>query len=98
MSLYKKSDVARCVGDIKESLNAKFHTICDQDGKSICLLLSAAVINDDKCAGLLLPVLPNAQKLIAGKDIDIDWFRLVLLDKNIHPSIPSLRVEPQASF
>lgn len=66
----------------------KFHTVCDQDGKPICLLLSEGEMSDYKSAALLLPVLPDAQELIADKGYEADCFRQALLDRKIQPCIP----------
>ncbi len=45
-------------------------------------------MSDYKGAALLLPVLLEAQELIADKGIDTVWLRQALFDKKIKPCIP----------
>lgn len=45
-------------------------------------------MSDYKSAALLLPVLPDAQELIADKGYEADCFRQALLDRKIQPCIP----------
>jgi transposase len=45
-------------------------------------------MSDYKGAALLLPVLPDAQELIADRGYDADWFRRALEIRNIKPCIP----------
>ncbi len=64
-------------------MNSKLHTVVDQDGKPLCLLLSEGEMSDYKGAALLLPVLLEAQELITDKGIDTVWFRQALFDRKI---------------
>lgn len=75
------------------SLNSKLHTVCDEDGKPICLLLLEGDMRDDKGAVLSLRIMPDAQELIAHKGIDTEWVKQALFDSHIKPSIPPRKGE-----
>lgn len=87
----KKWDVPHRIGRTKGGLDSKLHTVCDQDGKPICLLLSEGQMSDYQGAALLLPILPDTQELIADYGYDANWFRQVLFDRNIMVCIPHPR-------
>ncbi|UXN06678.1 IS5 family transposase [Bartonella sp. HY761] len=87
-SLLKKGIFPRRIGRTKGGLNSKLHTVCDQNGKPICLLLTERQMSDYKGAALLLAHLPDAKELIADRGYDADWFRQALLDKKIKACIP----------
>ncbi len=45
-------------------------------------------MSDYNGAALLLPILPDAQYLLADRGYDADWFREALLQRGISPCIP----------
>lgn len=55
-------------------------------------------MSDYKSAALLLPVLPDAQELIADKGYEADCFRQALLDRKIQPCIPPRKGRTTAIF
>ena len=70
--------------------------MCDGDGKPLVLLLTEGQISDYRGADTILPVLPDADVLIADKGYDSDRFRAALGNLGIQPCIPgrSNRREP----
>ena len=52
------------------------------------LLLTEGQVSDYRGAATVLPDLPNADRLIADKGYDSDWFRQALTDLEITPCIP----------
>jgi transposase len=72
-------------------LNSKLHTVCDQDGRPIIMLLSEGQMSDHKGTRLVLDALPPAKTLIADRGYDSTPFREALQKKGIEPCIPSSR-------
>lgn len=72
-------------------MNSKLHTVCDQDGRPIVMVLSEGQMSDHKGARLVLDALPPAKALIADRGYDSTWFREALQEKGIEPCIPSSR-------
>ncbi|QIE55662.1 transposase [Pikeienuella piscinae] len=62
--------------------------MCDGDGKSLILLLTEGQVSDDRGAATVLPVLPDADVLIADRGCDSGWFRQALTGLGIEPCIP----------
>ena len=52
------------------------------------LLLTEGQVSDYRGAATVLPNLPEADRLIADKGYDSDWFREALTDLEITPCIP----------
>ena len=52
------------------------------------LLLTEGQVSDYKGAATMLPVLPEAEILIADRGYDSDWFRAALESRDIEPCIP----------
>ena len=52
------------------------------------LLLTEGQVSDYRGAATVLPNLPNADRLIADKGYDSDWFREALTELEITPCIP----------
>ena len=62
--------------------------MCDGDGRPLVLLLTEGQISDYRGADTILPVLPDADVLIADKGYDSDRSRNALVDIGIQPCIP----------
>ena len=62
--------------------------ICEGDGKPLILLLTEGQVSDYRGAATALPVLPDADVLIADRGYDSDWFQEALADQRIEPCIP----------
>ncbi|WLS03613.1 IS5 family transposase [Shinella oryzae] len=90
-SLLKKGMFPRRIGRTKGGLNSKLHTVCDDDGRPIILLLSEGQMSDHKGARLVLEALPAASHLIADRGYDSTWFRAELEARGIEPCILSSR-------
>jgi transposase len=60
------------------------------------LLLTEGQVSDFKGAAALVSDLPKAQRLIAGKGYDSDWFRDALASRGIEPCIPGRANRKQA--
>ena len=69
-------------------LTSKLHAVCNRDGKPLILLLTAGQVSDYRGAATVLPVLPDAEVLIADKGYDSDRFRTALAQRAITPCIP----------
>ncbi len=52
------------------------------------MTLTEGQVSDDKGAALLIDTLPEAEKLLAERGYDADWFRDALLARGITPCIP----------
>ena len=80
----------------KGGLNSKLHAVCDREGKPLILLLTEGQVSDYRGAATVLPYLPDADRLIADKGYDSDWFRQALTVLEITPCIPG-RGEPKGA-
>ena len=87
----QKGAVPRRIGRTKGGLNSKLHTVCDDTGRPIIMLLSEGQMSDHKGASLVLAALPPAKTLIADRGYDSAAFRQALVAKGIEPCIPSSR-------
>jgi putative transposase len=58
------------------------------DGRPLILLLTEGQVSDYRGAATVLPALPQADTLIAGRGYDSDGFRAALNERNILPYIP----------
>lgn len=90
-SLLKKGAVLRHIGRTKGGLNSKLHTVCDEAGRPIIMLLSEGQMSDHRGASLILDALPPVRILIADRGYDSTAFRQALSIKGIEPCIPSSR-------
>jgi len=54
----------------------------------LILLLTEGQVSDYRGAATVLPALPEADKLIADRGYDSDWFRQALAEQHIEPCIP----------
>ena len=79
------------VSDAPRGLNSKLHTVCDDKGRPVVMLLLEGQMSDHKGARLVLNALPPANVLIADRGYDSTWFRQALVMKGIEPCIPSSR-------
>ena len=52
------------------------------------LLLTEGQVSDYRGAATMLPALPEADRMIADKGYDSDWFRTALASRTIEPCIP----------
>lgn len=86
----QKGAVPRRIGRTKDGLNSKLHAVCDREGKPLILLLTEGKVSDYRGAATVLPVLPDADRLIADKGYDrcAARFREALIDLKIEPCIP----------
>ncbi|WP_393986330.1 transposase [Xanthobacter flavus] len=78
-------------------MNSKLHTVCDDEGRPIIMVLSEGQMSDHKGARLVLDALPPARSLIADRGYDRAWFREAQAAKGIAPSIPSPRSRKRPS-
>src|SRR3954452_15700585 len=84
----QKGAVPRRIGRSRGGLNSKLHAVCDGEGKPLILLLTEGQVSDYRGAATVLPNLPEADRLIADKGYDSDWFRQALTQLDITPCIP----------
>jgi transposase len=77
-------------------MNTKLHTVTDVEGRPIRFFRTAGQVSDDTGAAALLGSLPKAERLLADRGYDADWFRDALKYKGIKPCIPvrKSRVKP----
>ncbi len=66
----------------------KLHAVCDGDGRPLILLLTEGQVSDYRGAATVLPALPDADRLIADRGYDSNWFRRALEGREIEPCIP----------
>ncbi len=69
-------------------MNTKLHAICDSQGRSLSLFVTAGPVSDYIGARALLGSLPKVDWLLADRGYDADWFRGALKDKGIRACIP----------
>ncbi len=84
----KKGSFPLYIGRTKGGLNAKIHAVCDGQGRPVAMTLTEGQVSDDKGAALLIDTLPEAEKLLADRGYNADWFRDALLARGITPCIP----------
>lgn len=72
-------------------MNSKLHTVCDEKGRPVVMLLTEGQMSDHKGARILCEALPPIKALIADKGYDSTWLRKALEAKGIIPCIPSSR-------
>jgi transposase len=68
--------------------NTKLHAITDAKGHPLRFFMTAGQVSDYTGAAALLGSLPAAERLLADRGYDADWFREALKDKGIRPCIP----------
>ena len=69
-------------------MNTKLHTLCDNLGRPVRLLITEGQRSDFKGADVLLKDLPRAKALLGDKGYDSDKIRAMLADLDITPCIP----------
>jgi IS5 family transposase len=69
-------------------MKTKLHAGTHADGRPIRFFMSAGQVSDYIGAAALLGSLPKAERLLADRGDDADWFREALKHKGIKPSIP----------
>ena len=72
-------------------MNTKLHTLCDNLGRPVRLLITEGQRSDFKGADVLLKDLPRAKALLGDKGYDSDKIRAMLADQGITPCIPPKR-------
>jgi transposase len=72
-------------------MNTKLHTLCDNLGRPVRLLITEGQRSDFKGADVLLKDLPKAKTLLGDKGYDSDKIRAMLADQDITPCIPPRR-------
>lgn len=70
-------------------MNTKLRAVTQADGRPIRVFMTAGQVSDDTRAAALLVSLPSADRLLADRGHDADWFRTALKDKVIKPCIPA---------
>ena len=68
-------------------MNTKLHAVTDAEGRPIRFFMTAGQVRDYTGAAALLGSLPKAERLLADRVYDADWFRDALKDKGIKPCI-----------
>jgi transposase len=61
----------------------------------LILLLTEGQVSDYRGAATVLPALPEADRLIADRGYDSDWFRQALAEQEIEPCIPGRKNRKQ---
>ncbi len=79
----KNVALLRCISHNKGGLNAKLRAVCDDEGRSIVVMLAEGQMSDHKGADLLFGALPNAKEPLGDNGYDSDWFRTALRAHNI---------------
>ncbi len=69
-------------------MNTKLHAVADARGRPIRFFMSAGQVSDYTGARALMRSLPTADRLIADRGYDADWFRDALKDRGIRACIP----------
>ena len=69
-------------------MNTKLHAVTYAEGRPIRFYMTAGQVSDYAGAAALLGSLPKAERLLADRGYDADWFRDALKDKGIKPCIP----------
>jgi len=69
-------------------MNTKLHAVTDADGRPVRFFMTAGQVSDYTGAAALLSSLPAADRLLADRGYDADWFREALKDRRIKPCIP----------
>ena len=86
----------RLIGRTKGGMNTKLHTICDSQGRSLDLFVTAGQVSDYIGARALVNSLPKAEWLLGDRGYDADWFREALKDKCIRACISCLKQRNKA--
>jgi len=66
-------------------LNAKLHAVTDAKGRPLKFFLTEGQVSDHTGAAAPLGSLPAAERMIADRGYDADWFRDALKDMGIRP-------------
>lgn len=68
-------------------MNTKLHAVTHAGGRPLNLFLTAGQVGDYTGAAALLDDLPKAQRMLADRGDDADWYRDAFREKGITPSI-----------
>ena len=77
---------------MKGDMNTKLHAVTDANGRPISFFMTAGQVSDYTGPAALLDTLPKAQRLLADRGYDADWFRDALQEKGITPCIPGRKI------
>lgn len=78
-------------------MNTKLHSICDSQGRSLNLFVTAGQVSDYIGERALVSSLPKVDWLLGDRGYDTDWFREALQDKWIRACIPAESSERKPS-
>lgn len=84
------------IGGTKGGQNTKLHAVTDAKGRPIRVFLTAGEVSDDRGAAALHCSLPSADRLIADRGHDAEWFRDASKDKGMKPCLPGLKSRGKA--
>ena len=76
-------------------MNTKLHSICDSEGRSLNLFVTAGQVGDYIRARSLLSTLPKVEWLLGGRGYDADWLREALEGKETRACIPGRKQRSQ---
>lgn len=86
-----KKVILPVVLDTEGGQNSKLYTVCNQDGKLMCVLLFKGNMSDYKGIPLLSPVMHDTQKRTADSKYIADQLRQAFFDRTINACIPPRR-------
>ena len=69
-------------------MNTKLHAVTDADGRPIRFFMTAGQVSEYSGSAARLGNMPKAERLLADRGYDADWFREALKDKGIESCIP----------
>ena len=69
-------------------MNTKSHAVADAEGRPVRLFMTAGQVNGDTGAAAQPGSLPKADRVLADRGHDADWFREALKYNGIRPCIP----------
>ena len=92
----KRGERGRLIGRTKGVMNTKLHAICDSQGRTLNLFLTAGQVRDQIGARASLSSLPDVDWLLGDRGYDADWFREALKDKGIRACIPGRKNRKKA--
>ncbi len=71
-------------------LNSKLYAVCDQQARTVLMLLTEGQRSDHVGGALLLPHMPHAEVLLADRGYDSNSFRAGLAKRGITACIPPM--------
>jgi transposase len=69
----------------------------DSSGRPVRLFITAGQVSDYTGAAARMNGLPEAERLLADRGYDADWFRETLVDKGTKPCIPGRKSRKKAA-